>query len=151
MWKQSRNTKNKKCIGRYFTSLFSHFAPPFRFSHFVPGSAFAQKLTGFHGLFFCGINKTQNAHEIQKVYSKCFLFCGVFCENIRKIPAKCEVRKVYSQPAVYSSRLVHHAVTLWCHITCLYRPLQCRPVWHKQTLLFEYSSWLTPSTTSQCN
>ncbi len=33
-----------------------------------------------------------------KVYSACFAFCGVFSENIREIPAKCEIRKVYSWP-----------------------------------------------------
>ncbi len=33
---------------------------------------------------------------MRKVYSKCFVFHGVFCKNIHEIPAKCEIRKVYS-------------------------------------------------------
>ncbi len=32
-------------------------------------------------LFFYGINKTQNLHEMRKVYSECFVFHGVFCEK----------------------------------------------------------------------
>ncbi len=56
------------------------------------------KLKGFHGLFFRGINETQNLSEMRKVYSECFAFCGVFCENIHEIPAKCEIQKVYSRP-----------------------------------------------------
>ncbi len=65
-------------------SLFSRFTPLFRFSHFTPGLAIARKVKGFCGFFFRGINKTRNLHEIQKVYSECFVFCDVF----RKIPAK---------------------------------------------------------------
>ncbi len=62
------------------------------FSHFAPGSVFAQKLKGFRSLFFRGINKTQNSAEMQKGYSECFAFLGAFRKNIRKI------RKVYSRP-----------------------------------------------------
>ncbi len=32
---------------------------------------------------------------MRKMYNKCFVFCGVFHENIHEIPAKCEIRKVY--------------------------------------------------------
>ncbi len=73
--KQSQNRKNKKHIAGYF-------------AHFASGSAFARKLKRFYGLFFCDINKTQNLHEMRKVYSECFVFCGVFCKNICEIPAK---------------------------------------------------------------
>ncbi len=38
--------------------------------HFTPGSAFVQKVKGFRGLFFRGINKIRNSHEIRKVYSQ---------------------------------------------------------------------------------
>ncbi len=85
-WKWSRNVKNKKCIARYFTSLFSHFAPLFSLFAFC-----TRKVKGFRGLFFHSINKTWNSHEIWKVYSKCFVFCDVFRENIRKIPAKYKI------------------------------------------------------------
>ncbi len=74
-------TKNKKYVVEYFASLFSYF---------VPGSAFVQKVKGLCGLFFHGINKTRNSHEIRKVYSECFVFRGVF----RRIATKCEIRKV---------------------------------------------------------
>ncbi len=58
----------------------------FRISqHFAPGSTIERKLQGFHGLFFRGINKTQNSPEMQKVYSECFSFCDVFLKNIREI------------------------------------------------------------------
>ncbi len=31
---------------------------------------------------------------MRKIYGKCFAFCGVFCENIREIPTKCEIQKL---------------------------------------------------------
>ncbi len=58
--------------------------------HFVPKSAFAQKVKRLLGLFFCVINKTHNSHEIREVYSECFVFRGVFRKNIRKIPVNYE-------------------------------------------------------------
>ncbi len=36
-----------------------------------------RKFKGFRGLFFHGVNKTRNSHEIQEVYSECFVFRGV--------------------------------------------------------------------------
>ncbi len=56
--------------------------------HFAPGSAFAQKLKGFRGLFFRSINKTRNLPEMRKVYSECFA----------KTFAKYKIQKGYSQP-----------------------------------------------------
>ncbi len=64
-----------KVYSGYFTSLFSHFAP---------GLALMQKVKGFCGLVFRGINKTRNSHEMRKVCKECFVFCGVFHENIRQ-------------------------------------------------------------------
>ncbi len=107
LWSQS--VKNENCIAGYFTSLFT-FRARFFFAfcavsftfcisqHFAPGSAFARKVKWFRDLFFCGINKARNLHEIWKVYSECFVFPGVFRKTIHEIPAKCEIRKVYSQP-----------------------------------------------------
>ncbi len=70
----------------FFAFYASFFA--FRISqHFVPGSAFAQKVKGFRSLFFCDINKIRSSHEIRKAYSERF----VFRENTYKIPAKCEI------------------------------------------------------------
>ncbi len=52
--------------------------------YFAPRSAFVRKVKGFRGLlFFLCINRMRNLHGIRKVYSKCFVFHGVFCENIR--------------------------------------------------------------------
>ncbi len=35
---------------------------------------------------------------MRKLYSECFAFLGVFQENIREIPGKCEIKQVYSWP-----------------------------------------------------
>ncbi len=86
MWKWAQNVKNKKCISGYFAPLFSYFVA--LFSLFVPESAFVRKLQGFCGLFFQGINKTRNSHEIRKVYSQCFVFRCVFCPKDAR-SAKC--------------------------------------------------------------
>ncbi len=82
----------------FFTFCTSFLA--FRISqNFAPGLAFARKVKGFRGLFFRGINKTRNLHEIQKVYSECFVFCGVLRKHSRReIPAKCKIQKVYRRP-----------------------------------------------------
>ncbi len=95
--KQTRNAKNKKCIAGFLRHFF-HISWPFCFLHFAPGSALARKLNRILWFIFCDINKTQNSHELRKLYSECFVFRVVFRENIRKIPAKCEIRKVYCRP-----------------------------------------------------
>ncbi len=80
----------------YFVSFFSHFAS--LFSLFAFRSILCQGYENskdFVVYFFAALI---NSPEIRKVYSECFVFCGVFHENICKIHAKCETRKVYSQP-----------------------------------------------------
>ncbi len=79
--------------------------PFFGFSHFVLWLAFAQKVKGFCALFFCRINKTRNSHEIRIVYSECFVFHGMFRENICEIPSKCEIRKVHSWSKSFGAKL----------------------------------------------
>ncbi len=65
-----------------FRATFFVFCAPFFALHILhQGRAFAQKLKGFHGLFFRGINKTQKVYEG-------FVLRGVFHENIREILAK---------------------------------------------------------------
>ncbi len=79
--------------GVFRITVFAFHIPLFAFrisQHFMPGSAFARKVKGFRGLLFCDINKTRNLHEIRKVYSECFVFCRVFCENIPNMHAKNE-------------------------------------------------------------
>ncbi len=86
--------KTKAYSGVFRATFFTFRAPFFAFcilQHFALGSAFARKLEAFCNLFFRGINKTRNSPEMQKVYSECFVFYGVFCKNIHEIPAKCEI------------------------------------------------------------
>ncbi len=68
-----------KVYGGVFRATFLHFAP--LFSLFVPGSAFVRKLRRFHGLFFHSIKEAWNSHEMRRVHSECFVFCGVFREK----------------------------------------------------------------------
>ncbi len=68
----ARNAKNEKCILRYFA-----FCAPF--------FAFRISRPGWRSQFFHGSNKTQNLPEMRKVYGECFIFCGVFRKNIRKM------------------------------------------------------------------
>ncbi len=56
-----------------------------------------------------------------KVYSECFVFCGVFRENTREIPAKCEIRIVYSRPN--NTRAVRG---LLFHVECFFHSLLTR-------------------------
>ncbi len=85
--------KNRKVYSGVFCATFFTFCAAFFafciLQHFAPGLAFARKLKRFCGLFFCGINKTRNPHEMRKVYSKCFVFHRVFCEKQSR-NAKCE-------------------------------------------------------------
>ncbi len=83
-----------KVNSRIFRVIFLVFRARFRFLHFAPGLAFLWKVNGFCSLFFCRINKTQNSHEIRKVYSECFVFCGVLRKNTREM----QNMKVCSQP-----------------------------------------------------
>ncbi len=92
--KQLCNAKNKKGAAGYFKSLFSHFAPLFSLFAFCAWVSIPAKSQRILWFIFCGINKTRNLHEIRKVYNECFVFRGVFCENIGKIPAKYEIQKV---------------------------------------------------------
>ncbi len=69
-------------------------SPFFRFSHFARGSAFTRKVKGFVVYFFAALIK----HEIRIKCEKCiecFVFHGMFHENIRKI------QQVYSRPNRY--------------------------------------------------
>ncbi len=71
MWKWSWN------VLRHF---FRVSRPFFHFSqHFVPGLTFGWKVRGFCGLFFRGINKIRNLHEIWKciVSVSYFMVCYV--------------------------------------------------------------------------
>ncbi len=56
--------------------------------------------------FFAALIK-QNLHEMRKVYSECFVFCGVFCENTR------EMRKVYSRPCDHMEGSTEPQYALW--------------------------------------
>ncbi len=73
--------KQKLYSGVLRETFFAFRAPFFAFyisQHFAPGLAFTRNVKGFR-FFFCGINKTQNLYEIQKVYSACFILAK--CEK----------------------------------------------------------------------
>ncbi len=90
--------EKQKVFSGVFRVTFFVFRASFFTSHFTTRSAFTQKVNEFCGLFFRGINKTRNLYDIRKVYSEYFIFRGAFRKNIREIPVKCEIRKVYSRP-----------------------------------------------------
>ncbi len=90
--KCSQNAKNKKSIAVYFASLFRISHHFLRFASIRTKGGILAKCQPIYSLFFHGINETQNLNEIQKVYGECFVFRCMFCENTRKIPAKCEIR-----------------------------------------------------------
>ncbi len=70
--------KKQKVYSGVFRITFSEFYAAF--FAFCTGLIFVKKVKGFRGLFFCGINKIRNLHEIRKVYRECFVFRGMFCE-----------------------------------------------------------------------
>ncbi len=77
----------------FHTLFFRVLRPFFCFFAFrtrVDIHAKSQRISWF--IFFRGINKIQNSYEMLKVYSECFVFCGVFRKNTLKM------RKVYSRP-----------------------------------------------------
>ncbi len=110
------HVENEKCIMVYFASLFSHFASYFFvcciLHHFGQWVAVLRNVgEGFYSLFFRGIKKPRKLNEIQKVYSECSIFCGVFCENTREIPAKCDKCIASFWPAIRVSRKSMKCVT----------------------------------------
>ncbi len=109
--------EKRKVYSRVFcVSLFSHFTPFFCFSqHFVPVLAFVWKVEGFRGLFFCGINKTRNLHEIRKVYSECFVFCGV----LRKHSQNAKYEKCISGLKL----AIHLLFLVFWHVRALFREI----------------------------
>ncbi len=97
--------KNEKCKEGYFASLFSHFALFFRFlQYFTPGSAFAQKLEGFCGLFFRGINKTQNSPEMWKCIVSVSYFVVCFAKTFVKYTRNTKYEKCIADLMYYSCR-----------------------------------------------
>ncbi len=88
--------RKMKSVQRGISRNFFHILRPlfFRLLHFTTFRArvdICRKVKRFCVLFFHGINETRNSHEIRKVYSECFVFRGVYRENIRKILVKCEI------------------------------------------------------------
>ncbi len=49
---------------------------------------------------------------MRKVYNECFVFHGVFCKNIREIPAKYEIQKLYSCPNEVPAEVIWLRVNL---------------------------------------
>ncbi len=82
-----REMQKQKIYSRVFRITFFVLCPFLRFSHFVTGLAFAWKVKGFRCSSFRCIKKTRILHEIRKVHSECFVFCGVFCkmQNMKSV------------------------------------------------------------------
>ncbi len=89
-----RNAKNDECILRgilrHFFGILRLF---FRFLHFALGSAFTQKLEGFCGLFFRGINKTRNLFEMRKCIVSVSYFAVCFAKTFAKYPRNAKYKK----------------------------------------------------------
>ncbi len=87
--------KKQKVHSKVFhVTFFAFHAPFFAFrilQHFTPGSAFAQKVKGFRGLFFHGINKIQNSQEIWKCIVGVSYFVVCFVKTFVKYK-KCIAR-----------------------------------------------------------
>ncbi len=90
-------TKNEKYIAGYFASLFSHFVPLvllFAFPSFSHQSwHLCEKSKDFIVYFFTALIKHEICMKYERCVVDCFVFCGLFCENTRKIPVKCEYEK----------------------------------------------------------
>ncbi len=78
--------EKRKVYGGVFRVIFMGFTPRFsRFAAFRIRVDIRAKVKGFCGLFFRDINKTENLHEIRKMYGECSVFHGVFRKNICKM------------------------------------------------------------------
>ncbi len=80
VFKLNRKIRENGCEKRKAGYSASHFLL------FAPGSAFTWKVKGFHDLFFCGINKTRNSHEMWKCIVSILYFVVCFAKTL----AKCE-------------------------------------------------------------
>ncbi len=107
-------------IGLRFHSISSFLHPElracFHFSYFVSGSAFTRKVKGFCSLFFRGINKTQNSHEIRKVYSECFVFVVCFAKTLATYTQNTKRVWPYNWSKLKPTEWPHHCPELLCRI-----------------------------------
>ncbi len=90
-WKRSQNTKNKKCIARYFASFFV-FRSFFAFRISLQGWHLREKSKDLVVYFFTALIK----HEIHMKYKKCIGSVSYFMVCCVKTSAKCEIWNVYS-------------------------------------------------------
>ncbi len=99
------------------------FFPSCISQHFLPWLAFTQKVKGFHGIFFHGINKTQNSHEMWILYSECYVFRGVFHKNTRKM-RKCTacVTRTYRKLFIWTSESRSTSITCNVRSTIHHEP-----------------------------
>ncbi len=83
--KMAAKCEKRKVYSGVFCVIFFTFCAPF-FVHFASGSAFTRKFKGFCGLFFRGINKTQNSHKMGEYIVSVSHFVVCFAKTL----AKCE-------------------------------------------------------------
>ncbi len=100
--KMNAKCEKQKVHSRVFHVTFFAFHVPF-FSfrilqHFVPGSAFVQKLKGFRGLFFAALVK----HEIRLKCKKCILSVSYFVVCFAKYPQNAEFEKCTASLKVHN-------------------------------------------------
>ncbi len=91
--------------------------------HFAQGSAFTRKIKGFCDLFFHGINKIWNLHEM---------------------------RKVYSQPHVYWKGSLH-LLKVGVHLSCLVSESLAQPSLTRRLLLWIITDFITLLECSEVN
>ncbi len=77
----SKCEKQKVYSEVFHVIFFMSRVPFFTFRILCQGRYLCKKLKDFVIYFFAALLK----HEIRKVCSECFVFHGVFCENIREI------------------------------------------------------------------
>ncbi len=106
--RNTQNAKNKKCIAGYFTSLFSHFAPPFSLFAFCcisrQGQHSHKKSKEFVVHFFAELIKHKISMKCERYLESVSYFVVYFAKNTAKCEkhlrkAKCE--KLYSRPNVF--------------------------------------------------
>ncbi len=98
MRRWAQNAKNEECIAGYFTSLFLLFVPHFSLFAFCSISRQGRHSRGKSKdlviYFFAALIK----YDIRMKYEKCIASVKYFVACFAKTLAKCEVRKMYSQP-----------------------------------------------------
>ncbi len=111
MWKRSRNVKNKKCVARYFASLFSCFAPLFLLFAFhnilCQGWRLHEKSKHFVVYLFAALIK----HEIHMKYEKCIVSVSYFVMCFVEYPWNAKFKKCIAGLIINSPKTLRNFCT----------------------------------------